>query len=98
MSPLNENAPAAGGGAGRGDRTGYAAHPTRDRCISQHQPAGLWHLASWVGSIWRLVRECLCSRICDGYDRRAGRIVDGALAEIDRLREELDRITRGGVE
>ena len=35
MTPLNENAPAAGGGAGRGAEIGYGTHGTADERINQ---------------------------------------------------------------
>lgn len=35
------------------------------------------------------LRAWACRWICDGYDRHAGRIVDAALAENDRLRDEI---------
>jgi hypothetical protein len=48
------------------------------------------------------VRAWMCTRICDGYDRRAGRIVDSAIAARDAAiddahtaRAELARMTGG---
>jgi len=35
------------------------------------------------------LRAWACGWICDGYDRRAGEIVDAALAENDRLRDDI---------
>ncbi len=38
------------------------------------------------------LRAWVCHRLGGGvYDHQAGRIVDGALAEVDRLRDELAR-------
>lgn len=53
-----------------------------------HPPTG-WPPGSPIRRVMVHVREWVCARVCDGYDRRAGAIVDAALAEIDRLRAEM---------
>jgi hypothetical protein len=45
-----------------------------------------WPRVSPIRGIAAHIRAWVCSWLCHGYDRRAGRIVDGLVAEIDRLR------------
>ena len=51
-------------------------------------PAG-WPRVGFTRRILAHFRTRACQWICDGYDRRAGLITDGALAEQDRLADLL---------
>jgi hypothetical protein len=48
-----------------------------------------WTRASLARRITRRIRERVSIWLFDGYDRKAGRIVDAALADQDRLAEEV---------
>ena len=46
-----------------------------------------WPRIAWHRRMAARLRAWVCTWLCDGYDRRAGRIVDAQAAEIDRLRD-----------
>ena len=50
------------------------------------EPAG-WPRAGIIRCNITRARTWLCSRICDGYDRPAGQIIDSLEDEVDCLRE-----------
>lgn len=47
-----------------------------------------WPRVSPIRRIVARVRAWICGRVCDGYDRRAGRIVDALTAEVERLHDQ----------
>ena len=51
-----------------------------------------WQKAWHMRAMYPRVRAWLCTQVCDGYDRNAGRIIDGLVAENDQLRDELAKL------